>query len=693
MPRAPLRPCLLPFLAAVLALPAGCARDADMPLQPVYRLQALLEHPLPRDAAERCEIGDEYRPAIGCLPVLAMVRRTVPVPPSRELSIDAVLAPALRGVPLVAEPRVRVARGDAWLRTPTLLLPRQDERRVWVPVPLPAEVEGREVDVQVFGRPVPPNEQRHVTRPLRIGRGAHLAVGLGLDPLGTKVGASSVQFRLTVEAEDGARELLRTTLSPLDAPAWSDHRLDLGPWAGRTVRIRMETSVLVRPGADPAAAFGFPLWGSPQIVEPRRRDGRRNVILVSLDTLRGDYVGGSLNGVPLMPELTRIAERGTLFENATATYPSTTASHMTMLTGLYPASHQVVFAAGSLLPDIVTLPEILAQNGYATFAVTEDAMLAAQAGFLRGFDRYREFKGPTMWDTAGQIEDTFATGLRWLESHRNERFFLFLHTYEVHAPYEPPAGFDVFHTWEKDGVEVPVDDRTPRPIKLRNRYAGEVRYADSVVAQLVGRLEALGVLDDTILVFTSDHGDEFGEHGMTGHAKSAYDEVLHVPLILVAPGLVPAGERIATPVSLVDLAPTLLSLVKIAAPPATHGESLVPLLHGAPFPKNRVLYAESPSWGKRERRIAARTARFKWVATSDGGTPITIYDLSVDPGEERPIDDVRLATIGEQMIGYYREVDAVGASRLAAQGDPLEAPKPELDDRTVESLKALGYVD
>lgn len=687
------RACALPLLFALIAA-SGCARDAGVVLQPVYRLQALLEQPQPREAAEQCEVGDEYRPAIGCLPLITMLRKRLPVPHNRKLIVDAVLARALRGVPVVVEPRVRPKRGDPWTRTGTQLLPPQRTRdaRLWIRVPAETAKAG-EVDVQVYGRPAPPNEQSHVTRPLKIGRGAYLEVGLGLEPLGVRVGAAPVEFRLTVEADGERHELLRETLSPLGAKTWHDRRVDLGPWAGRTVRFLMETSVVVLPGEDPQAAFGFPLWGSPQVVEPRRRDGRRNVILISLDTLRGDHLGGSLYGIPLMPGLERIAERGTLFENASATYPSTTASHMTMLTGLYPGAHQVVFAAGSLLEDIPTLPQIMAANGYATVAVTEDAMLAAQAGFMRGFDRYREFKGASMWDTAGQIEDTFGAGLAWLESHPGELFFLFLHTYEVHGPYEPPEEFDIFRTWRHDGVEEPIGKGTPHPVGARHRYAGEVRYTDSVVERLVGRLDELGLLDESILVITSDHGDEFGEHGMVGHAKSAYDEVLHVPLLMVAPGLVPAGKRIATPVSLVDLTPTLLALNRLPPLAVSHGESLVPLLRGDPFPANRVLYAEAPSWGKTGRRIAARAARFKWVASVKGDTPITIYDLTEDPGEQSPIEDARLATLGEQLIAYYRDVEAAGASRLAEQKDPLAPPEPQLDDKTVESLKALGYVD
>lgn len=149
----------------------------------------------------------------------------------------------------------------------------------------------------------------------------------------------------------------------------------------------------------------------------------------------------------------------------------------------------------------------------------------------------------------------------------------------MHTPYTPaPPAFDIFKEWEKDGQRVPIDGSTPPAVRDRHLYAGEARYADAVVAQLMQRLGDLGLRDDTIVVVTGDHGDEFGEHGAIGHAKTAFDEVLHVPLVFLSPHLVPAGRRIGTPVSLVDLLPTLLDLNHVPEPPGLHGTSLVPLL-------------------------------------------------------------------------------------------------------------------
>jgi arylsulfatase A-like enzyme len=412
--------------------------------------------------------------------------------------------------------------------------------------------------------------------------------------------------------------------------------------------------------------------------------------------MRGDQLGGSLGGIPTMPELTRRAEGGAVFENAYTAYPSTTAGHMTMLTGLYPATHGMVFATGVLSAQITTLPEVFARNGYATVGVTEDAMLSAYVGFVRGFDYYRENKGKTMFATAGEIEQTFAAGLKWIEEHPNERFFLFLHTYQVHQPYSPPPAYDLFKTWNKDGQEVPIDGTTPLPVLDRHLYAGEVRYSDAVLNRLLDRLGELGVLDQTIVAVTGDHGDEFGEHGLIGHAKTVYDEVLHVPLVFLGPGVVPSGKRIDTPVSLIDLMPTLLDLVGLPVPRGLQGTSLVPLLRDEPFPAARVLYAEAPPIGPGSgHRVAARTAGFKWIASDLPNVPMQVYDLTTDPGEHAPLDDSRLVAPGDVLQSLYRGLGDTtkGASHTGDVIAPVPTPKPELDERTVEKLRLLGYID
>jgi len=682
------RPFALRLSALLLVVLAGCSR-ADAPLQPVHRLIRELEPKL-EQIPMHCDVADVFRPSIGCVAFVPLGIVPMPRPEGRTITMPVTLPPGLEGNELVVfEPKLRGPR-EEWRRTPSMLMARPDSGQVDLTVPFPEQVKGDKIETQVHVRPVPPNHQSRVTRPLKIGRGAKLALNLGFDALGVRLGAAPVTFRVSAEVGGKSTPLLEETLDPRTAREWQPHTIDLGSLAGERVRFRLTTDVAPRAGG---VAFGFPLWGSAQVLEPRARDGHKNVILISLDTLRGDQLGGTLSGKELMPKLDARAEQGARFTRAYTTYPSTTAGHMSMFTGLYPATHGMVFATGHLSPDIVTLPEIFARHGYATGAVTENAMLSAYVGFVRGFDSYREIKGKSLWDTTGEIEQTFEAGLDWLERHPNERFFLFLHTYQVHVPYTPPPAFDVFRTWTKDGVEQPIDKTTPPPIRDRHLYAGEVLFTDSVLDGLLDRLGAMGLLDETIVVITSDHGDEFGEHGLIGHAKTVYDEVLHVPLVLLAPRLVPAGKHVDVPVSLVDLAPTLLDLVRLPTPPDLHGQSLVPLLRGEEFPASRVLYAEAPKWGPRTgHRVAARTQGFKWIGSDDPQVPMQTFDLTTDPGEKKPLDDPEMASPGTAFEATYRAL-ARAQKQSAADEPGTPAKKPELDEATIEKLKALGYMD
>ena len=321
-------------------------------------------------------------------------------------------------------------------------------------------------------------------------------------------------------------------------------------------------------------------------------------------------------------------------------------------------------------------------------------MLSAYVGFVRGFDQYREIKGKTLWSTAGEIEQTFGEGLRWVEQHRDERFFLFLHTYQVHNPYEPPPAYDLFKSYEKDGQLVPIDAKTPVWERDRRLYAGEVRYTDAVLDGLLDHLGELGLLDETIVVVTSDHGDEFGEHGLIGHAKTVYDEVMHVPMVLLAPRLVPAGRRIDVPVSLIDLAPTLLDLTGLPVPPAMHGQSLVPLLRGGAFPPSRVLYAEAPPWGPHSgHRVAARTAGFKWIASDDPEVPMLVFDLTTDPGEQAPLDDPQLTEPGARLrarLPRARRHRARRSRPAAPDRRPRSRSSTTRTDREAEGARLHG---
>ncbi len=361
----------------------------------------------------------------------------------------------------------------------------------------------------------------------------------------------------------------------------------------------------------------------------------RGVILISLDTLRADHLGSFGYGRATSPQLDRLAARGVLFERAVAQYPSTLTSHITMLTGLHPAQHDVYPPATALAPSIATLAERLLSHGVRTAGFTEGGYMAKEFGFSRGFEAWDDRAATADTD----IERTLGLGREFLRSLADgDRFFLFLHSYSVHSPYEPPEPWrgrfwDVppptgaFPSTGENLKDVnrgrrPVDDETVR--FFTDRYDESISYVDEQIGRFMADLESQGLLDTTVVLITSDHGEEFMEHGRLAHSQ-VYPECLHVPLILLAPGLV-AGTRVAAPVELVDIVPSVLELVGAAPDEALPGHSLLSSVSGdarfgAAFGEVRegggvrtVLERSEAGWFQLVERLPRLDFDGRWVA-------------------------------------------------------------------------------
>lgn len=351
-----------------------------------------------------------------------------------------------------------------------------------------------------------------------------------------------------------------------------------------------------------ALALGL-LPGLPGCRVPPGGGGRapsstRGVILISLDTLRADRLVSYGYDLPTSPFIDRLAQRGTLFENVAAPYPATLVSHMSMFTGLYPPEHGVYPPAGVLPETAWTAAEGFRAAGFRTAAHTEGGFVAKGYGFERGFEVYDD----SAEGGESDIETTLRRGLEFLDGlEPEERFYLFLHSYSIHDPYDPPDRF----AGQFDGSDPPpnssgerlrdfnheraVIERTEVE-RFSKRYDASVRYADAMLESFVSELEQRGLLEDTTLVITSDHGEEFLEHGKLAHTQ-LYPEVLAVPLVIVHPDQSTA-RRVSDQVSLVDVAPTLVELAGLAPPEGLAGISLVSYLHGTEPEQRRPSYAE-----------------------------------------------------------------------------------------------------
>ena len=291
-----------------------------------------------------------------------------------------------------------------------------------------------------------------------------------------------------------------------------------------------------------------------------------NVLLVSIDTLRADRLGCYGYERDTSPNLDRFArERAVRFELAVAESSWTLPSHVTMLTGLHPLTHGAVIPARAASGDVEFLAETLARAGYYTFGLTDGGWLSRGWGFDRGF---RSFEA-----VDNDFSDCVDDAIDYMR-HRSGKgpWFGFLHTYDVHCPYDPPEPW--FSRYQSPGaVPVEVEGRCGNPHFneqelasgevqfLSDRYDGSVRRVDEALGRLFDHLDATGAWDDTIVIVTSDHGEEFGEHGQVGHERTLHREALFVPLLIAVPGHEPRLVR--SPVGLADIVPTVLGAIGV----------------------------------------------------------------------------------------------------------------------------------
>jgi hypothetical protein len=326
----------------------------------------------------------------------------------------------------------------------------------------------------------------------------------------------------------------------------------------------------------------------------------RGVVLISLDTVRADHLscyGYERRTTPFLDSLT---ERAVVFEYAVAQYPATLISHMSMFTGYYPRQHGVFPPAAVLAPEIETVPERLQAAGVRTAGHTEGGYVSGGYGFARGFEEFSD----TPYSDDTDVERTFTRGLEFIERlDETERFFVFLHTYSVHDPYDPPAEYrDAFWDGEPilpfapDGPALNDVNRGFRDLDpaaaeyFTALYDASILYVDRVLERFFARLEELGVADETTVIITSDHGEEFLDHGKMVH-EQIYPESSLVPLIVAHPDL-DHPIRVVAPVQLIDLAPTIYELAGVEVPEGLAGVSLGRYFEDPGGAPTRPAYAE-----------------------------------------------------------------------------------------------------
>ncbi len=528
-------------------------------------------------------------------------------------------------------------------------------------------------------------------------------------------GRRPIEIEVRAEAADGSGATVARseTLEPNGPSGWQDRSLDVSELAGRRARF---TFAARSNASNDLVAIGAPLV--------RRRapfDRRPSIVVVSLDTVRADHLSCQGYPRPTTPCLDELAHEAAWFRDVTTTASYTLPAHGSLLTGQLPSRHGAESEApgrNRLYADRSDLLAVrLRDAGWLTAAFTGGLYLAPGFGFDQGFDRYdatdlalrpddsrartQPRPGDEEFNRRHRETRSWDLALDWIRAHDDGPSFLFLHTYLVHDYLAGPDHEARFHGSCASSVTRGdlsfVRDRTLREKPTAadldhfvDAYDAALHEADALVGRLVATLREIGRLDSTIVVVVSDHGEEFGDHGGVNHGRTLYEEVLRVPLIVRAPGLAP--REIRTPVSLVDVAPTLLELVGLAPERTIDGRSLVPMLRGetmAVVPLQAEL-----NLVKQARWAALRAGDLKALGAFDERS-----DKELAEAAARSAEPVRRAKPMRRLFAPPRDPretldltagDRNDAARAAELLDQLDSQRDAVRERRAEARRAAA---
>jgi arylsulfatase A-like enzyme len=528
---------------------------------------------------------------------------------------------------------------------------------------------------------------------LRVPARARLTTEVSIDrSQSTVLAGRTCRARVESRPEGQAPSLIADEVV-VPGEAWQAIGVDLEP--ARPHAAELVFSVACDPAAPGVSLAGAARWKVPVV---RRRDAAapKNLLLVTVDTLRADHLGAYGYPRPTSPRIDELARRGLLFRSAetvqSATWPALTSLH----TGLHPSAHGVIWNGWKPRARFVTLADLLHARGYETSAFLTNMKGTEHPGFSRLFLA----RGG---DQAEQDRAATEAAVAQLERVRDRPFFLWVHLISPHADYAPPAPYGVFAS----GTASSLGGRVTELVSARERgvmlteadvahvvglYDGEIAYADALVGRLLDALRAQGLEERTLVVFAADHGEDLHEHNRYFfHSPSMYSSSLRIPLILALPGALPRGARTDQPASLVDVAPTVLGLLGLPAPSTFQG---VDLLSGGavpPRPARTAVFAETsgrifsvstPEW-----RLVYNPERL--VPEAPGGPyPIgrtELFDRRRDPREQGNV----AALHPEVVQGLVAEIEAWRRRDLReGAADAVQT----IDPATAEELRALGYI-
>lgn len=582
-----------------------------------------------------------------------------------------------------------------WLRAATDAT--GDEKAEGKAADPPAEAIHRTSDLELAGKsrrsmiaPTPRTFAYYLQPPV----GAELVFEYGSD--------EDTEFSVEAETVDGK---VHSVFSAKAKPNhWTPARVDLAPFVGKAIRLALTTR-------GPGARAG---WAEPTIVVPKASlppkvspdevKRPKNIVYVTMDTCRADMFSTvNPDSKVLLPKWDAFAKRSTTFAHAYDNESWTKPSTATLLSGLYPHTHNAYYVKSVVPDEVLFVSEHLRANGFQTAAISANPFVQDKHGFEQGWDYFECTAGTDRTD--GKY--VFADALAWIKEHaKNGRFLMYIQSMDCHSPYEVDRKYtEPYHPEPYNGSIGPSfsSEELGRIMRdelkiseadwkwVRALYYGDASYHDERLGEFLDQLDELGLLDDTMVALTNDHGEELNDHGSVGHTWTSHEELIRSPLLLYYPPLFPAGRTFDEVVETVDVSPTIVDALGVPPLPDADGASLLPLTA-------RVGNRLRPYYAITDHRTQVRVVHVgRWRLKVDHRSGwVSLYDLAVDPGEREDRRDDR------NLAGWMCEVylgEALAAPRVserllaASRKHELRQKVRALDADTKAELKAAGYID
>ncbi|MFB0519449.1 MAG: sulfatase [Acidobacteriota bacterium] len=587
------------------------------------------------------------------------------------------------------------------------------QRIEWVPTGAFIENELRRVILS------PPPSQ--IEQEVRIPPRAMLAFGYGVMQQAWKREGDGILFTIKgIDKKGETHQLFSHYIDPKHKKndrQWFDRKLDLSPFEGEKLKIVLETmGSELSAGQSPEKSdvrYDYAVWSNPIIYSSEEAE-KPNIVLIILDTLRADALGCYGYWRQTSPNIDKLVEdpHTVLFENAFSTAPWTFPAHKNLFTSRY-MDLNCRYVEGRLFDRETTLAEVLQKEGYNTINFNGGGWLSHKLGMAQGFDSYYESDRIPQ----GKIDKIYEKVSDWLDRRRANSFFLLFHTYETHVPYTrttfvqgldrgriPPRLDESFFDDSQETRRIIYTATEEEKKYIRALYDGTVLEADRYVQKLLDKLSSLNLLKNTVIIITSDHGEEFWEHYPRGakHGLSLYQEILHVPLIIYLPHIKSPQRVIKTPVSLIDLLPTIVDLagVRDFDKKRIMGISLLPLIKGKSDYHNYPLFAEVNDKEKDLRLQAIIMNGHKYILSLNVKKEVFVKGLKIEVKDEELFDlrndkgeKTNLINQKKELAQRMREA----LQRFTEQKKKLLFPPKDegniiLDEELRKKLKALGYI-